>query len=318
MENEAKKRLAWIVLFEKTKDTSEVCRKCGISRPTLYKWLNRYREQGIAGLQSMSRRPKTTPNQKVFEREEQAILELRQARKLGARRITSELKRRFAIELSCSTVGKTLKKMRCKPLQRKPRSKKVKRYSRPIPGQRVQMDIMKVGPGRYQFSAIDDCTRMKVIALYPRKTAKNVLIFLEKVLEELPFPIQVIQTDRGKEFFSYDFQEKLMEYHIKYRPIRPRSPHLNGKVERSQRTDWDEFYSTVDLDSPELESLLEEWQSYYNCDRPHGSLNNQTPWEVWLGLAAQTPWAEEVFAAYDPSKEYIQDQNYYFETRFSH
>jgi len=101
-----------------------------------------------------------------------------------------------------------------------------------------------------------------------------------------------------------------MEYHIKYRPIRPRSPHLNGKVERSQRTDWDEFYSTVDLDSPELESLLEEWQNYYNCERPHGSLNNHTPWEVWLGLAALTPLTEEVFAAYDPSKEYIQDQNY--------
>jgi len=63
------------------------------------------------------------------------------------------------------------------------------------------------------------------------------LAFLEQIIEEMPFPIQRIQSDRGLEFFAYKFQEKLKKYAIKFRPIKPRAPHLNGKVERSQRTD---------------------------------------------------------------------------------
>jgi transposase InsO family protein len=98
-------------------------------------------------------------------------------------------------------------------------------------------------------------------------------------MEEFPFTIQAIQTDRGREFFAYSFQEKLMKYAIKFRPVRPASPHLNGKVERSQRTDLDEFYRAADLKSPDLSRQLEEWQDHYNQFRIHGSLNGRTPGE---------------------------------------
>ena len=114
------------------------------------------------------------------------------------------------------------------------------------------MDTCKIAPGLYQYTAIDDCTRIRVLALYKRRSAANSLLFLEKVIEEFPFPIQRIQTDRGREFFAYAFQEKLMEYGIKFRPLKPASPHLNGKVERSQRTDLEEFYPTVDLRAEDL------------------------------------------------------------------
>lgn len=63
----------------------------------------------------------------------------------------------------------------------------------------------------------------------------------------MPFPIQRIQTDRGQEFFAYAVQERLMSWAIKFRPIKPYSPYLNGKVERSQRTDLDEFWSSIDF-----------------------------------------------------------------------
>jgi putative transposase len=61
---------------------------------------------------------------------------------------------------------------------------------------------MKIGPGMYRHTAVDDCTRYKVLALFPRRTAKNTLLFIEQVIEEMPFPIQRIQTDRGKEFMA--------------------------------------------------------------------------------------------------------------------
>jgi transposase InsO family protein len=107
-----------------------------------------------------------------------------------------------------------------------------------------------------------------VLALYFRRTAANSLLFLEKVLEQMPFGIQRIQTDRGREFFAYKFQEQLMECGIKFRPNNPRSPHLNGKVERSQKTDLEEFYATADLQDPALAEKLDEWQVYYNESRP--------------------------------------------------
>ncbi|CAK1708128.1 transposase [Vibrio crassostreae] len=63
----------------------------------------------------------------------------------------------------------------------------------------------------------------------------------------MPFPIQRIQTERGREFFADKVQKQLMTYGIKFSPNKPGSPHLNSKVERSQKTDKTEFYPTIDV-----------------------------------------------------------------------
>jgi len=60
-----------------------------------------------------------------------------------------------------------------------------------------------------------------------------------------------------------------MTYSIKFRPVKPESPHLNGKVERSQKTGLDEFSATEDFYSIDLEDKLQEWQPYYNWHRPY-------------------------------------------------
>jgi len=148
--------------------------------------------------------------------------------------------------------------MDVKPLSRPRRPRKGStRYARLIPGERIQMDTCKIAPAVYQYTAIDDCTRIRVLAVYPRRSAANSLLFLERMIEEMPFPVQAIQTDRGRKFFAYCFQEKLMQYAIK-----PASPHLNGKVERSQRTDLDEFYPTVAGGTGKSEPIREiRWQS---------------------------------------------------------
>ena len=101
-----------------------------------------------------------------------------------------------------------------------------------------------------------------------------------------------------------------MEYGIKFRPIRPASPHLNGKVERSQKTDKLEFYATTDLDDPELADRLSEWQHYYNWRRPHGALHGKTPMQRVCKLGNSTPFWEDVSVLYDPAKERFQERNY--------
>ncbi len=97
---------------------------------------------------------------------------------------------------------------------------------------------------------------------------------------------------------------------IKFRPIKPRSPHLNGKVERSQLTDKIEFYPTVNLADENLADRLEEWQFDYNWHRPHSSLGDKTPLEKICERSEQTPFEEEVIANYNSFKERIQERNY--------
>ncbi len=255
----------------------------------------------------MSRKPHNSPATKVTENIESIILALRDSRNIGARRIQSELLRLHSIKLSLATIHKVLVRNNVSPLKRYTRRKKFNRYAMKIPGARVQMDTMKLAPNFYQYTAIDDCTRYRVLRVYSRRTAANTLDFIEKVVEEICFPIQRIQTDRGREFLAYKVQDLLLDWGIKLRPIRPASPHLNGKVERSQKTDIEEFYSTIDLTKHSIESLdlpLAEWQHYYNWERPHSSLNGKTPVEKYVELMYETPLQEEISIKFNTEIEY--------------
>ncbi|UCH81266.1 MAG: IS481 family transposase [Nitrospiraceae bacterium] len=315
MEKAIRARFTWIKLYEETGDAGFVCRRCGVSRPTLRKWWRRYQKDSIKGLQSQSRAPKKSPAAKVGQKETEWILTLRNNRKLGARRIQSELKRLHSFNLSLATIHKVLTVNGCKQLQKPRRKKDYNRYSRPVPGDRVQMDTCKIGPGLYQYTAIDDCSRFMILALYNRRNASNTLEFIEQACEMMPFPIQRIQTDRGTEFFAMKVQKRFMDWGIKFRPIKPASPHLNGKVERAQKTVLYEFYSTIDMKNPEISNLLEEWQFYYNRLRPHGSLKGKSPMDVVCELKDVIPYGEDVDDMYDPLNERFQEQNYNMDLR---
>ena len=99
MEAEIKARLTWVKLYEETKNAGYVCRHCGISRPTLRKWVSRYKDLGEAGLNNQSKRPINSPNRKVDESIKIEILALRK-RNLGARRIQSQLLRQNNLSLT--------------------------------------------------------------------------------------------------------------------------------------------------------------------------------------------------------------------------
>lgn len=311
MDEKLRARLGWVELFLATRNSGYVCRRCGISRPTLRKWVRRYESDGIDGLQEKSRRPQTSPNIKVTPEIEAQITALRSDRKLGCKRIASEMLRLHDVSVSAPTVQKILNRNGMRELPNRVRKRKYpKRYNRPIPGDRVQMDVCKIAPGFYHYAAIDDCSRYKVVGLYPRRTAANTTEFLERVVEEMPFPIQRLQTDRGREFFAYKVQEWLQDYRIKFRPIRPRSPHLNGKIERSHKTDLQEFYAIQSLHDPELEMRLFEWQHFYNWHRPHSSLGGKTPMEKCHEVSQKTPYWDEVIQDYDINNEPIREQNF--------
>jgi transposase InsO family protein len=99
-------------------------------------------------------------------------------------------------------------------------------------------------------------------------------------VDKFPFRIKTIRTYRGHEFqakFHYHVEDAGME-HIY---IKPMTPQLNGKVERSHRTDKDEFYQLLSYtDDIDLNVKLQAWEDYYNFDRPHFSHQGKTPYEV--------------------------------------
>jgi len=305
MDREIARRLRWVRMLQETGNAGLVCLRCGISRPTLRKWARRYQAHGEQGLQSVSRRPHRSPNRKLTDQDRSMILRLR-GEGNGARRIQTELRLFAQTEFSLATIHKVLTVANVKPLIKPKRSHVPQRYSRPIPGDRVQMDTMKIAPGVYQYTAVDDCSRFRVLGVYPRRNARNTLLFLDRVSEEMPFAIQRIQTDRGTEFFAESVQRRLMAAFIKFRPIPPRSPHLNGKVERSQLTDLVEFWSRHSPKEEAIQQRIEEWQFIYNYRRSHGGLAGKTPAGRIAEVGERTPLSEVVVAAYDESKERIR------------
>ena len=128
-----------------------------------------------------------------------------------------------------------------------------------------------------------------MLGVYPNRNAASTLDFLKRVRADMPFPVQRIQTDRGGEFYAYEVQYRLRDWRIKFRPSRPRAPHLSGKVERAQRTALEEFWPTTGLKAPELPSRLEAWRCFYNQHRPHTALGGKTPAERVKDLAGLIP-----------------------------
>ena len=122
--------------------------------------------------------------------------------------------------------------------------RQLKLFEKAKPGESVQVDVkvVKVGGTKaYQYTALDDCTRLRVLRLYRRLNTFSSLDVLAQVLRAMPFAIQQIQTDHGTEF-SFGFVLAIERAGIRHRYIQPRRPEQNGKVQRSHRIDAEEFW----------------------------------------------------------------------------
>ena len=171
LEQTLRARLRWVKMYQATGQAAPTCQRCGISPATLRKWWRRYQEQGEAGLYDRSRRPHRLCPAKVTLEYETIILELRRTRRLGPKGLARELLRLHQLRFSTRTIWKVLYRHGVSRLRPLPRPVEPRRYNRPVPGDRVQIDTCKIGPQLYQFTAIDDCTRMRVLGLYSSRTA---------------------------------------------------------------------------------------------------------------------------------------------------
>jgi transposase len=272
---------------------TKVCKDFNIPRSSFYDWKKAYDKDGEAGL--LRRKPvsKSHPRklkQSVLDK----IVYLRNTYQLGAKRIKYYLERYHNIIISESSVSRTLVKYKINRLPKtaSKRTLHTKRYSKNTPGHHVQVDVKFITLRdtlgnkirRYQYTAVDDATRIRALKIYSKHNQKNAIEFIDQVVEKFPFRIHTIRTDRGHEFqarFHWHVEDKGMRHSY----IKPRSPQLNGKVERSHRIDQEEFYQLLTYtDDVDLNKKLESWERFYNFDRPHGAFEGNTPYETLRSL----------------------------------
>jgi transposase InsO family protein len=171
---------------------------------------------------------------------------------------------------------------RRRPIKRPHAIRKPKGYSVSEPGDLVQVDTLDIRPLPgiilKQFTARDTVSRWDVIEARSRATAKTAHQFLDTVQHRMPFPVKALQVDGGSEFFS-EFETECQKRSIRLFVLPPKSPKLNGSVERAQRTHTEEFYQVYDCPwtVAELNTELKNWEYTYNCLRPHQALKYKTP-----------------------------------------
>ena len=125
-------------------------------------------------------------------------------------------------------------------------------------------------------------TRIRGLRIYPKNDEKAAIQFLHYLLERLPFKVEAIQTVIGFEF------QRSFHYHVLYKGIghvyiKPATPRMDGKFERSHRIDNEEFYRQLEgvviNDTGLFKEKLREWENFYNFNCPRGGLGGQTAYE---------------------------------------
>lgn len=265
----------------------------GISYRTVRRWRFRYRHGGILGLvpryPAERRRRLTAPVREL-------IRVARTEHRFGAARTQIWLHRVHGIHVGVSSIQLVFRQLGLRRLTRTPkrRPRQLRLFSKDTPGESVQVDVkfVRVNRQRYfQYTALDDCTRYRVLRLYRYLNARTSLAFLAETRRALPFPIRQIQSDRGTEF-SLDFRLSVEALGIRHRYIKPRRPQQNGKVERSHRIDHDEFWTRHRFTSfDEAADALRRWEHVYNVERFSLALRGQTPAEM---IAQRLPPARRV------------------------
>ena len=278
---------------------SHVAAEMQVSRPTAYKWWHRYCEEGIAGLEDRSSRPRSCPHQ-TPRRVERRIESLRRSRKLGPARIAGIL------EMPTSTVHRVLVRLGLNRLRwlDRPTGRTIRRIEMDHPGELVHIDIKKLGripsgggwrahgrgnannPRRtkvgyaYIHSAIDGYSRVAYSEILDNEQTVTAIGFWERAhtwFTERGITIERVLTDNGA-CYKTRFSAALTTTGVRHTHTRPYRPQTNGKVERFNRTLLDEWaYVRVYQTDAHRARALDRWLHLYNHHRSHTSLGGQAP-----------------------------------------
>jgi len=273
-----------------------------VSRATVAKWVRRYREEGIAGLEDRSSAPRRNPRLTPPDLA-RIICALRQARNWGPHRIS------WLLHIPRSTVYAVLKRAGLQRLAWLHRTtRRILRYERHAPGELLHMDVKKLGripPGGgkrfapgfgetrsgphsrkplgvdYLHVAIDDHSRYAYVEALPDEKGPTTAAFLVRALaffRTLGVRIKRILTDNGGNYISFAFCQVAADHGVRLKRTRPYRPQTNGKAEafiKILQNEW--AYAREFLSNHERLEELEWFMRYYNHHRPHGGIAGMVP-----------------------------------------
>lgn len=278
---------------------ADVAEQMNVSRATVYKWWRRWRLEGDDGLWDRSSRPRRCPTQ-TRRRDEQQIVRLRTARKLGPARIAG------IVEMHASTVHRVLQRAGLNRLAwlDRPTGRAIRRIETSRPGELVHVDTKKLhqvpsgggwrahGRGEvpktrqpapqidFVHSVIDAYSRVAYVEVWPDETTATCIGVFERAVAwfaERGVTIEAVLSDNAP---GYKRQWAAMceRLDIDCRHIRPYTPRTNGKVERFNRTLLDEWaYARLYRSNRQRLDALTRWLHNYNHHRCHTALAGQPP-----------------------------------------
>lgn len=297
----ARIRLAWFRKAEELGTVVAACRYYGIPRSEYYYWHKRWLASGkqLTSLYDLPKTPKSHKND-LDPETTSLIVQLRLGLGYGEAKLAAVLARDYNVTVSRHAVGNVLRRAGLTQPQARKRRVQRRLSDYPyIPGEVGQMDVKHWKRAAYQYDIVDCATRIKYKRLYPGVNPAYTVDFLEHAIRFFApaFTFQCIQTDNGMEFV-YDqlpqtkpdtltaVQRWLTANNIAHGRIPPRSPHLNGRIERSHGVDKDRYkkLTTNSHQKAELQAFLVEDCLDYNFYRPHSMLGMLTPVEYLQSL----------------------------------
>lgn len=291
-------RLRALTLWQETGDVELVVKTFGFSRATLYRWRKRFDPHDLTSLKDRSRRPRRLRRARWSLELVAGVRRLRERYPRWGKEKLVVLLSREGFKASASTVGRILAYLKGRGLLREPirraissrrrspvrpfATRKPKDYQAQAPGDLVEIDTLDVRPlpgvVLKQFTARDVVSRWDVIEVHRRASAQSAARFLDALQARMPFALKALQVDGGSEFYA-QFEEECQRRAIQLFVLPPKSPKLNGAVERAHRTHTEEFYEVTECawTVGELNRELLLWEQTYNTIRPHQALGYLTP-----------------------------------------
>ena len=298
---EAQSRIKWFDYYNSHGNNARLtCRRFGISPQTFYRWKRRYDPQNLQTIEARSHRPRRLRQPTYTEQQIVAVLKLRESFPRWGKDKIKVLLEKQGIYISVSMVGRILRYLKFRNLLREPTInpvsarkrirarpyavRKPREYQAQLPGDIVQVDTLDLRPlpgiQLKHFTAYDVVARWNILSVGSQATAATAARFLNDIQTRSPYRIKAIQVDGGSEFESI-FEQECQRRGIKLFVLPPRSPKLNGAVERANRTHTEEFYEVTDssFELADLRPKLLQWENICNTFRPNQALNYLTPLE---------------------------------------
>ncbi len=294
LSREAAKRLKWFDYYQSHNCNARLtCRHFDISPQTFYRWKTRYDPRHLESLEDRSHRPRRVRQPTYSVELVEAVVKLREEYpRWGKNKLVIFLWKE-GHQVSASTVGWILHYAKGRGVLKEPvpnyvsagkrsrkrpcATRKPKEYHARQAGDIVQLDTLDLRPLPgvvfKHFTAHDVVSKWDVVSVQRQATAASAAHFLDALEARMPFPVKAIQVDGGSEFESV-FEELCQQRGIRLFVLPPRSPKLNGGVERAHRTHTEEFYEVTDssFELAEIRQKLLEWETTYYTVRPHQAL----------------------------------------------